>query len=110
MPRMKRLWSALRSGVSMRVKWTRKALDNLDQAIEYIAKDKPNAALNVGLQIWEAAQRLPDQPGIGRIGRVSGTRELIIPGLPYILPYIEKNGIIYILRVMHTSMKWPASF
>lgn len=94
----------------MRVKWTRKALDNLDQAIEYIAKDKPNAVLNVGRRIWEASQRLPEQPGMGRIGRVAGTRELIIPGLPYILPYIEKDGTIFILRVMHTSMKWPASF
>ena len=48
-----------------------------------------------------------EQPGLGRPGRVSGTRELIIPSLPYILPYLEKDGIVYILRVMHTSIKWP---
>jgi len=29
------------------------------------------------------------QPGMGRPGKVSGTRELVIPGLPYIMPYVE---------------------
>ncbi len=47
---------------------------------------------------------------MGRPGRVPGTRELVISGLPFILPYIEKKGAIYILRVLHTSMKWPDTF
>jgi plasmid stabilization system protein ParE len=41
---------------------------------------------------------------------VAGTRELVISGLPYILPYIEKAGTVIILRVIHTSMKWPEKF
>ncbi|MDB4304025.1 type II toxin-antitoxin system RelE/ParE family toxin [Desulfosarcina sp.] len=94
----------------MRVKWTRKALVNLDNAVEYIATDKPTAAANVALKIWNASQRLAGQPGMGRPGRVSGTRELFVPGLPYILPYVEKDGAVFILRVMHTSMKWPENF
>ncbi len=94
----------------MRVKWTRKALINLDNAVEYIATDKPKAATKVALKIRNAAQRLANQPGIGRPGRVSGTRELVVPGLPYILPYVEKDGALFILRVMHTSMKWPKNF
>ncbi|BBO86795.1 hypothetical protein DSCO28_73610 (plasmid) [Desulfosarcina ovata subsp. sediminis] len=91
----------------MQVKWTRKALDNLDSAVEYIAADKPTAAEGVARKILNAAEMLADQPGMGRPGRVTGTRELIISGPPYILPYIEKEGVIYILRVLHTSMKWP---
>ncbi len=94
----------------MRVKWTRKALVNLDNAVEYIAADKPKAATKVALKIRNAAQRLANQPGIGRPGRISGTRELVVPGLPYILPYVEKDGALFILRVMHTSMKWPKNF
>jgi toxin ParE1/3/4 len=94
----------------MRVKWTRKALANLNNAVEYIAADKPTAAADVALKIWNAAQRLADQPGMGRPGRVSGTRELVFPSLPYILPYVEKEGVVFILRVMHTSMKWPKRF
>jgi len=94
----------------MLVRWTQKALDNLEDAVEYIAADNPTAASGVAKKIWDASQLLVDQPGMGRPGRFSGTRELIITGLPYILPYMEKEGVICILRVMHTSMKWPREF
>ena len=94
----------------MLVRWTRKSLDNLDSAVEFIAADKPRAAAGVAKKIWEAAQRLATQPGMGRPGRVPGTRELVVPGLPHILPYMEKAGVIFILRVMHGAMKWPQKF
>jgi len=91
----------------MQVKWTRKALINLDDAVEYIAKDNVSASQKVAQKIWDNSQMLADQPGIGRPGRVANTRELVITGLPYILPYTEKGGVIFILRVIHASMKWP---
>jgi toxin ParE1/3/4 len=91
----------------MQVKWTRKAIDNLQSAVEFIAKDKPMAASDVALKIYKAAQLLRAQPGMGRPGRVAGTRELVIKGLPFILPYTVKEGTAFILRVLHTSMKWP---
>ncbi len=94
----------------MRVKWTRKALVNLDTAVEFIAGDKPAASANVALKIWNAAQLLAEQPGMGRPGRVPETRELVVQGLPYILLYVEKDGTVFILRMMHTSMKWPNNF
>ncbi len=94
----------------MRVKWTRKAIINLENAVEFIAADKPTAATDVAQKIWNAAKMIANQPGMGRPGRVPGTRELVIPGLPYILPYIEKDGAVFILSVMHTSMKWPEHF
>jgi len=94
----------------MRVKWTRRALDNLDNAVDYIAADKPAAAADAALKILNAVKMLADQPGMGRLGRVAGTRELIVPNLPFILPYVDKAGTIVILRVMHTSMKWPKRF
>ncbi len=91
----------------MRVKWTRKALLNLDYAVEYIAVDNPPAAQKVAQKVWNTSQLLAAQPGLGRPGKVSGTRELIISGLPYILPYLVQGENIIILRVLHTSMKWP---
>lgn len=91
----------------MRVKWTRKALINLDDAVEYIAGDNPTAARRAASRIWDSSQMLALQPGLGRPGRVKGTRELVISNLPYILPYSQKGDSIYILRVMHTSMMWP---
>lgn len=94
----------------MRVKWTRKALANLDDAVEYIARDNPSAARKVAQQIWDSSQILALQPALGRLGRVSGTRELVIDNLPYVLPYHQKDDSIYILRVIHTAMIWPDNF
>jgi len=91
----------------MQVKWSRKALLNLDDAVECIAADPPVKAEEVAQRIWNAAQRLADQPGMGRPGRVAGTRELVIPGSPYILPYVERGKAVIILRVMRAAMKWP---
>ena len=94
----------------MRVKWTRRALDNLDSAVDYIAADKPTAAADAALKILNAVKMLADQPGMGRPGRVADTREFVVPSLPYILPYVEKAGTVAILRVMLTLMKWPKRF
>lgn len=94
----------------MRIRWTSRALENLDNAIAYIAADSPAAAKNVAEKIWADVQLLSDQPGIGRPGRVTGTREMVIGGLPFIVPYVVQDGEIIILRIMHTSMKWPVSF
>jgi toxin ParE1/3/4 len=93
----------------MQIRWTDKALDNLDAAVEYIAADNPMAARKVAQKIWDSVQLLKSQPGLGRPGRVVGTRELIIIGLPDIIPYMEKDGTIVILRIMHSSIKWPNS-
>ena len=95
-------------GTEMRIRWTNKALDNLDQAVEYIAENNPAAARKVARTIRESIELLADQPGIGRPGRVAGTRELVMTGLPYVIPYLEQNGTVVILRILHTSMKWPA--
>ena len=94
----------------MQIRWTYKALDNLDAAVEYIAADNPTAAQKVAKRIWDSVLLLKNQPGRGRPGRVLGTRELIISGLPYIIPYLEKDGTIVILRIMHSSIKWPNNF
>ena len=94
----------------MQIRWTDKALDNLDAAVEYIATDNPTAAMKVAQKIWDSVQLLKNQPGLGRPGRVAHTRELVITGLPYIVPYMEKNGCIVVLRIMHSSIKWPISF
>jgi len=38
---------------------------------------------------------------------VLGTRELVVRNLPYIIPYRVRDNTIEILRVLHTSRRWP---
>ena len=93
----------------MRVRWLRRALLDLEKAEAYIAQDDPNAAAGVIVRIVRAVSLLKEQPGIGRAGRVSGTKELVVPKTPYIVPYRVKDDAVHILRVYHTSRKWPDS-
>ena len=58
-------------------------------------------------EIKNAVSLLSDQPGIGRVGRVPGTRELVVDKTPYVLPYRVLDNDIEILRVLHTSRRWP---
>ncbi len=94
----------------MQVKWTKPAANSLESIQDYIAKDNPVAAYNVTQKIYHSVIRLVNHPKSGRSGRVKGTYELIVPGLPFIVPYRIKDKEIQILAVYHTSRKWPESF
>lgn len=94
----------------MKTKWVRLALNDLLEIEKYISNDNPQAAKNVVSLIWEATKLLEDHPHIGRPGRVSGTRELVIPDTPFIIPYRVVSHEIQILRVIHGARKWPKKF
>lgn len=91
----------------MRVKWLRGALRNLHQAVDYIAQDNLVAASAVAEGIGECATRLEQHPHMGRPGRLKGTRELIVPRLPYVIRYRIKAETVEILRIHHMAQRWP---
>ena len=91
----------------MRVRWLRRALANLDAEGEYIAGDNPEAAGRVVMRILRAVDLLKKNPALGRAGRVAGTRELVVTGTPYIVPYRVRGEAVEILRVFHAARKWP---
>ncbi len=51
---------------------------------------------------------LPGQPSMGRPGRKEETRELVVSGTPYFVPYRVRNDHLVILRVLHGAMQWPS--
>ena len=91
----------------MKIKWLKLASRDLEYVETYIAQESPATAIQIILRIIDAVELLADQPGIGRSGRVEGTRELVVTGTPFIIPYRLKNGFIEILRVYHQARKWP---
>jgi plasmid stabilization system protein ParE len=91
----------------MRVRWLRKALRNLDDEATYIAADDAAAARLVVNRVLDAVAILAEQPGLGRPGRVPGTRELIVAKTRYIVPYRVRDETVEILRVFHTSRRLP---
>lgn len=91
----------------MRVRWLRKALRNLDDEASCIEVDSPEAARLVVQRVFDAVAMLPDQPGMGRPGRVPGTRELVVLKTRYIVPYRVRGQTIEVLGVFHTSRRLP---
>ena len=95
----------------MRLRWTRLAEADLEAIAGYIGQDSPAAAARVVLELLDQAELLLTRsPAIGRPGRVLGTRELVIVGLPYIIAYRVRDKDLEILRVLHTSRRWPHDF
>lgn len=91
----------------MKIKWVHLAPADLEEAADFISMDNPEAARKMARRVWEAAQPLAEHPDAGR---VPGTREVIIGGTPFILPYRVKDNTLQILRALHSSRKWPVKF
>ncbi|MFN5954008.1 MAG: type II toxin-antitoxin system RelE/ParE family toxin [Dolichospermum sp.] len=91
----------------MQVKWLKWALRNLEQARNYVFQDNPTAAQELIIKIQNAANQLQKYPFMGKNGRVEGTKELIISNSPYILIYRVKEESVEVLRILHTSKRYP---
>ncbi|HEX2770661.1 MAG TPA: type II toxin-antitoxin system RelE/ParE family toxin [Geobacteraceae bacterium] len=91
-------------------RWLKRAAQELEEVETYIAGENPDSAVAMVLKIIEAVEMLDDFQGMGRPGRVSGTRELVVNGTPFVVPYRVRNGRVEILRVYHTARKWPDRF
>ena len=89
------------------VKWLRKALKNLEQTYDYVAETNVDAAIAIVLKIQAATDQLSEFPMMGRTGRVDDTRELVIANTPYIIIYRVNRNAVEVLRVLHTSRKYP---
>lgn len=91
----------------LKLKWTRRALEQLVEAQDYIAQDNPSAARQVGERIAEATRLLLTQPRMGHRGRVAGSHEWIVRRTPYFLVYKLEDDELMILRVIHGKQHWP---
>jgi toxin ParE1/3/4 len=91
--------------------WSPEAIADLVALRAYIEQDDPAAAQRVALHIIHSVETLlPNSPEMGRPGRVSGTRELVIPRTPFIVPYRLVGNAIHILRIFHSARQWPETF
>ncbi len=82
----------------MLIKWTNTALASVDEIAGYIAKDNPTRATTFVRELQDAVTKLQDHPGIGRAGRVPGTRELVLHK-NYIAIYRVRGDDVEILRL-----------
>ena len=91
----------------MIINWSADAIGDLRALRDYIAEHNPSAAADMGRRIVESVEALADFPAIGRPGRLPHTRELVVPGTPYLVPYKVTEGRVEIIAVIHGARKWP---
>jgi plasmid stabilization system protein ParE len=94
-----------------RVFWSEDALAEFCALLRYIAADDPAAAAKVAERIKAAVDGLAQMP-TGRQGRVAGTYEKVVAGLPYIVSYAldetpAGESRLTILRIIHGARNWP---
>ena len=91
----------------MTVVWSPRAIGHLAELRAYISRENPAAAARTGAMLLAAVDRLADFPNLGRPGRVSGTRELAVPGTRYVVPYRVRGERLEIVAVFHERQRWP---
>ena len=94
----------------MIIVWSPRAIAHLADLREYVAHDNPGAAGDLAMALLAAVEYLAELPRRGRPGRVAGTRELVVPGTPYVIPYRLRNDRLEIVAVFHGRQKWPKQF
>lgn len=86
--------------------WRAEAQADLAITLEYIAERNPQSALDLYDDIERAVSQLPLHPYLYRLGRVSGTRELVAhPN--YIVVYRVSSSAIEIVSVLHSRQQYP---
>jgi toxin ParE1/3/4 len=89
------------------LRWTDGALAELLDAVAFIARDNPDAAIRIAERIRRSAGQLHGLPFLGRPGRRPGTRELTVAGTPYTIVYSLAGEEVLILSVWHGARAWP---
>jgi toxin ParE1/3/4 len=89
------------------VVWSPRAVGHLADLRAYIAHENRGAAARMATTLLAAVDRLAELPNLGRPGRVSGTRELVVPSTQYVIPYRVRGERLEIIAVFHARQRWP---
>ena len=85
----------------MRIRGTVPAADDLQNIKNYLQQHYPLFAETTVRTLYERIRSLKTSPNRGRPGHVSGTRELAVTPLPYVVVYAVKADAVEILQIYH---------
>jgi toxin ParE1/3/4 len=91
----------------MNVRWSPEAAADFDGIVDYILLQNPSAADRVCKNIYDSVNSLESFSNRGRLGRIHGTRELVLAPLPFIAIYRVTGDVVEIVRVLHGAQRWP---
>lgn len=89
----------------MKLRFTLRAAQDLNDVADYIHERSPQAAVRVRAAILESLQHLVLFPQIGRRQHVGGVRKLVTRRYPYLVYYTvdDESDEILILAIQHPA-------
>jgi len=90
----------------MRIRWTLPAAGDLQNIKNYLQQNYPYYAEPTVRTIYQRIRLLKNSPDRGRPGHRSGTRELALTPLPYVVVYAVKAEAVQILHIYHGAQDW----
>jgi toxin ParE1/3/4 len=94
----------------MKVIWSAASARHLQEVFDYLQGEASAGAITIRRRILETVRRVGQMPYSGRIGRVNGTREAVVPRTSYIVVYQVSAQTVEILGIWHGARQWPESF
>ena len=91
----------------IKLRWTETAAADLERIADYLSEHAPEHVVRIVRAIYTAPVKLVDFPGMGRPGKVDGTRELVLESLPYLVVYTHTGQTIHVVRILHGAQRWP---
>ncbi len=91
----------------MELRWTEEAAFDLERIADYLFDRTPAHAEKVLRRIYDGPAALLKSPYRGRPGKKDGTREFVLPSLPYIVVYRIAGDAIHVIRILHGAQAWP---
>jgi len=90
----------------MRIRWTLPAASDLENIKSYLQQNYPHFAEPTVRAIYQRIRQLKNSPSVGRPGHRSGTRELALTPLPYVVVYQVNSDAVEILHIYHGAQDW----
>ena len=89
----------------MKLQWRAMALDDRQKIMDDIAQNNINIAVEVDQEFEKRARKVRENPELYKVGRVHGTREILIND-DYIMVYRIVGVAVEIMRILYSEQKW----
>jgi toxin ParE1/3/4 len=87
------------------VRYTRRALAQIDRALTYLEQRSPQGAAHVRDRIAALVELLQDHPHAGRQTSRANVRRIFTHPYPYLIDYRATSTEIIIMRFRHTARR-----
>jgi toxin ParE1/3/4 len=91
----------------VKLRYQRRALQQIDKALGYIAARSPDGAAKVEARLTAIAALIQEQSLVGRKTSVPGVRRIVLTPYPYLIDYYVGDDEIVIQRFRHAARKPP---